>query len=542
VPALPARRLLAVAAAGVLLAWGAGVAGAADDATGAAGQFGFTTTGLTSNNIGTSRPSYGEPSFSTAPDGQHLLVSTPGCGGVCYWQSSDDGATWTGVKTAGSGGDSELDFVEHPDGSVTTLSADLALTDVGEQNSWINTSNDFGATWETSKQTSAGIEQDRQWLAHSPDGQNAYLVYHDAAAEAEVYAKATYNATTKTYDWARQDAAHPVNSPDQLAPPAVVTDAKPGDAVSVFDQGVNTYSGPMLIDNNNRDMYVVYSISDATSNTSTTQGVPPYGPVRSIAVAHSSDGGTTWTNRYAVVSPQSANNPAGEASNGTMFPWGFIDQAGTVYIVYDSTISLPGTDHYGYYYTYSKDKGATWSTPYRIDDPRIDGQGSVVFNTGAAVKPGVIDVAWLQKDLGSLGTNDGEWYPYFAQIEGADTATPHLVGRQKMSDTANHLGGVCIQGILCGIAPGSDDRSLADFFELAVNPKTGMAEVAYAQNAHNRPGEAGRGEVVFAKQTAQPPLSPGAALPEVPVAVLLPVLALVVIGVIALIRRRRGTS
>lgn len=535
------KRLLAVAATGVVLAAvGAGSAGAGGDTTDATGPFGITTTGLTSANIGTKAPSYGEPSFAAAPDGQHLLISTPGCGGVCYWYSSDDGATWGSTTTSGSGGDSELDFVPTPDGKVTTVSADLAIRD-----SFINTSHDFGQTWNTdgSQQTTAGIEQDRQWLAHSPDGATEYLVYHDFAAEAEVYAKGTWDATTKMFDWAQQDAVHPVNSPDQLAAPAVVTNAKAGDPVSVLDQGANTYSGPMLIDPNGKDMYVVYSISDATSNSSTAQGVPPYGPVRSIAVAHSSDGGSTWTNRYAVVSPQSLTNPAGEASNGTMFPWGFIDSAGTVYVVFDSTRSLAGTDHYGYYYTYSKDKGVTWSAPVRIDDPRSDGQGSVVFNTGAAVKPGVIDVAWLQKDTGSLSTTDGQWYPWFAQIENADTPNPHIVGKQKMADVANHNGGVCIQGILCGIAPGSDDRSLADFFELGVNPKTGMAEVAYAQNAHDRAGENGKGEVVFAKQTVQPPLSPGATLPEVPLSVLLPLSAVAALGAVTYRRRRvKATS
>jgi len=533
-------QLLAVTVAGTLLAWGAGAAGAAagGDSTDATGPFGITTTGLSADKIGTSTPNYGEPSFAAAPDGKHLVISTPGCGGVCYWFSSDDGATWGATKTSGSGGDSELDYVPTPDGKVTTVSADLAI-----RNSFINTSHDYGATWDTAVQTTAGIEQDRQWFAHSNNGASEYLVYHDFAAEAEVYAKGTWNATTKSFDWPQQDAAHPVNSPDQLAAPAVATDAKAGDPVSVLDQGANTYSGPMLVDpTNNNDMYVVYSISDATSNSSTAQGVPPYGPVRSIAIAHSSDGGTTWTNRYAVVSPQSLTNPAGEASNGTMFPWGFIDQAGTVYIVFDSTRTLAGTDHYGYYYTYSTDKGATWGAPVRLDDPRSDGAGSVVFNTGAAVRPGVIDVAWLQKDTGSLSTNDGQWYPWFAQVENADTPNPHIVGKQKVADVANHNGGVCIQGILCGIAPGSDDRSLADFFELGVNPVTGMAEIAYAQNAHDRAGEGGRGEVVFAKQTVQPALEPGPALPESPYLPLLPLAAVVALGGAVVWRRRSVNS
>lgn len=535
---MPRTPLLALAAAvSALVALGAGSAGAADDTTPATGAFGFTTTGLGNTS------SYGEPSFAAAPDGRHLLASTPGCGGICYWHSPDDGATWSSGTIAGSGGDSELDFVPTPDGKVTAVSADLALLDTSEQNSWINTSHDFGATWnDTTQQTSAGIEQDRQWLAHSPDGATEYLVYHDAAAEAEVYAKGTWNATTKTFDWPQQDAAHPVNSADQLAPPASLAAAKPGDPVSVLDQGANTYSGPMLVDNNGKDLYVVYSISDAGSNTSTAQGVPPYGPVRAVAVAHSADGGTTWTNRYAVVPAESATDPSGEVSNGTMFPWGFIDPAGTIYVVYDSTAAAPGTDHYGFYYVYSSDKGASWSKPVRLDN-LPDNAGSVVFNTGAAVKPGVIDVAWLQKDVGSLSTESGpteQWFPWFAQIDNANTADPHIVGAQKLTDVANHVGGVCIQGILCGIAPGSSDRSLADFFELAVNPVTGMAEVAYAQNAHDRPGDSpSKGEVVFAKQTVQPPLSPEATLPESPYLPLLPIAAVAALAGGVLGRRRR---
>jgi hypothetical protein len=537
-------RLLALGVAGsTLVALAAGSAGAADDSTPPSGAFGFTTTGMTAAPIGGSGINYGEPTLATAPDGQHVIISTPGCGGVCYWRSSDDGATWSSVKTTGAGGDSEVDFVPQTDGSVVTLSADLAFgkTD-SKQNSWINSSNDFGSTWSAPKTVSAGLEQDRQWFAHSPDGKTAYLVYHDFIAEAEVYAKGTYNATTKTFDWPQQDAGHPVNSPDQLAgvPNNPAAPPKPGDSVSVLDQGANTYSGPMLVDPNGQDLYVVYSISDAASNSDPNVGVPPYGPVRSIAVAHSSDGGTLWQNRYAVVAPSKVGSDGTkqQGTSGTMFPWGFIDPAGTVYVVFDSTNAQPGTDHYGFYYVYSKDKGASWSTPVRLDN-LPQGAGAVVFNTGAAVSPGVIDVAWLQKDTGGLGTNDGQWYPWFAQISAADTAHPTIVGTQKMADVANHNGGVCIQGILCGIAPGSSDRSLLDFFELTVNPKTGMAEAAYAQNAHDRSGENGKGEVVFAKQTVQPPLNPGATLPETPYLPLLPLAAVAVLGGAILWRRRR---
>jgi len=277
--------------------------------------------------------------------------------------------------------------------------------------------------------------------------------------------------------------------------------------VSLLDQGVNTFSGPMMVANNGKDFYVVYSISNLESNSTVGGGgLPPYGGVRGIVVAHSADAGKTWTNKYAVVAKTDPTDTSKEESTGTMFPWGFLDPAGNIYIVYGSTRDALGTDHYGYYYVYSTNKGKTWSTPRRIDGLK-PGAGSVVFNTGAAVNKGVIDVGWLQKDTSGIGETSGVWSPWFAQISAANTTHPHIV-RQKLTSLPNHKGGVCIQGILCGIAPGSGDRSLLDFFELAVNPKTHLAGIVYADNGGFRPGEGkNQGEVVFAAQTKQPKLA-----------------------------------
>jgi hypothetical protein len=80
--------------------------------------------------------------------------------------------------------------------------------------------------------------------------------------------------------------------------------------------------------------------------------------------------------------------------------------------------------------------------------------------------------------------------------------------QQAVTTIPNHKGGICLQGILCGVAPGSADRSLADFFELAVNPTTGLAGIAYADNNRLQlpPDRSGnpQGEVVFAAQTLTP--------------------------------------
>lgn len=479
-------RVLAVAALLVLggaAASAPAAAGPAADYTGPYGPFGFTTQGLGAT------ANYGEPSLALAPDGQHVAISTPGGGGVNYWLSADDGATFTTNKTtsARGGGDSELDFL--PNG--TLLSADLEVVD-----SNIKISKDFGKTFDTGR--AAGTEQDRQWLGHSPDGKTVYLVYHDFALEAEFIAVSKDAGQTWTTSPADQIL---VNSPDQLTAPGVAIGPTSGGPASVVDQGVNTFSGPILVDPNGQDLYVVYSISDLQSNVNPTAGVPPFGPVHGLVVAHSADAGKTWTNRYAVVSQPNPADPTKEEQTGTLFPWGFLDPAGNVYVVFNSNRGNVGTDKFHTYYAYSTDKGAHWSAPIKVDDLPLSGPGSTVYNTGAAVSPGVIDLAWYQSDNGVPSSDKSVFTPHFAQVVAANTDSPTITS-QALSTLPNHRGGICLQGILCGVGPGSSDRSLLDFFELAVNPQTHLAAIAYADNAR-LPAQNGKvtGEVVYARQT-----------------------------------------
>jgi hypothetical protein len=433
-------------------------------------------------------PAYAEPTIAIASDGRHVVMSTPGSdaqgnGTVQIWYSKDDGKTWrhTYNTADGGGGDSEVDFL--PNG--TLLSADLRI-----QDSFIQMSRDYGATW--APMGPAGTEQDRQWLAHAPNG-TAFLNYHDIVLEAEWYTASPDGG--KTWSTSLLDQ-HLVNSPNQIAPPAIVGNG--GDA-SIIDQGVNTFSGPMVVAPNGVDYYVFYGISDLQTNINPQSGVPPFGRPRQLVVAHSGDAGQSWTNRVAY---EVATNPNGaaEADAISFWPWGFVDSAGTVYGVFNSTEGAP-TDHFHQYYVFSKDKGATWSAPVKIDGLPM-GQGAAVYGTGDDVRKGVIDIAWYQSNTGTPANDQSFWTPWFAQITGADTAHPK-VKRQAVTNIPNHHGGICLQGILCGIAPGSSDRSLLDFFELAVNPKTKMAQIAYADN-YRLGDNHDIGTVVFAKQTKAP--------------------------------------
>jgi hypothetical protein len=413
---------------------------------------------------------YGEPSLALTQDGKHIAVCVPGgVGDTSDWYSSDDGRSFktSHTKSQNGGGDCELDFL--PNG--TLLNADLEVSD-----SAIRYSKDFGATWQGT--ATAGVEQDRQWFAHSKDGKKAYLVYHDFVAEGEFYAESDDGGLT----WPTQLAAQPVNGGDQLALPGNGA-GRPGDSASLVDQGGNTFSGPMVISPDQQDTYVMYSVSDAQSNA--TGSTPPYGPTRGIVVAHRGPEDSSFTNKYAVPSD-------GTSVSGAIFPWGTVDAAGNVYVLYNSDKGSPS--HFHTYYSVSTDKAKTWHAPVKVDDNPL-AAGAQIYATGMGGAAGVVDLAWYGAATGSgPADNASVWNIHFAQVRNATAANPTITRAEVAPKDPIHVGNICLNGLLCILG---GDRSLADFMELVVGPD-GMANIAYADNA----GFGGKaGHVMFAKQT-----------------------------------------
>ena len=424
---------------------------------------------------------YGEPSLAVSTKGK-IAVCTPG-GADNMWLSSDDGKTFRTTKTTSpnGGGDCELEYL--PNGDL--LNAALEVTD-----SNVHISHDDGKTWSevatpNSPQNqndpgAVGFEQDRQWFAHTPDGKNVFLVYHDFVAEAEFYASSTDGGKT----WDYTNAANPVTAPDQGAAPGIAKTPANGDAASIIDQGVNTFSGPMVISPDGRDYYVAYALSNAQSNATSTNP-PGFGHPKGIVVAHKGPESTTFTNKYAVVS-------TGNETNSADFPWLTIDKKGNLYVVYASDIGSPG--HYHMYYEYSTNKAATWSKPIQIDGDAL-AQGVHIYPAGMGGADGVLDVAWYETNAASADDKTAFWHAEFAQIRGAHTKP--TIARAQLSDDAIHHADICLNGTLCALG---GNRKLLDFFELAIGPD-GLAQVAYADDYE---AVSGKGEVVWAKQKSGP--------------------------------------
>jgi hypothetical protein len=382
---------------------------------------------------------FAEPSIDLDHAG-NIYVTAPGGAGVQMWRSFDGGFTFDHkeIGAPNGGGDAEIEFTLSDVG----FTADLEIED-----SAVSRSTDRFETW---TQQPVGIEQDRQWLGHYCD-QTIFLGYHDFVLEAELMNRSDDGGIT----W------------DTVPTPVSPNGSAPGgqDVEIAADQGVNTFSGPVVVDQHTGDVYIVFAISSAEGNVVT--GTPPFGEPEQIVVGVSHDNGHTFDLRLV-------KGGGVGALAGVIFPWITIDKAGTVYISFAGRDTA--ADPINVFLSYSKDRGDTWSKPYRVNQ---DATGHAhIYTTISAGDAGVVDVAWYTASTQDPSSADNDWFVDFAQVRNASSAKPQIKQSRPYPNSIHH-GDICLEGILCILG---GDRSLLDFFQIQVGPD-GMANIAFANNA-----------------------------------------------------------
>jgi hypothetical protein len=381
---------------------------------------------------------FGEPSIDVTHSG-FIFVTAPGGAGVQMWRSFDGGLTFDHREIAsdGGGGDSEIEF------SSTDLgfTADLRITD-----SAVSSSRNL---FESYDQQGVGIEQDRQWLAHWCDRQ-VFLGYHDFVLEAEMLNRSDDGGRT----WS--------TAPTLISPPGTAPGSE--DAQVAANQGANTFSGPVVVDQQTGDVYITFAISSAAGNVLT--GTPPFGDPEQIVVGVSHDNGHTF--HLHLVKRGGVG-----AIAGAIFPWITIDRGGNVYVSWAGreTSSQP----LDIFVAYSTDHGDDWSPPYRVNR---DVGNAHIYSTISAGDTGVLDVAWYSATTPDPSSSSNDWHVDFAQVRNANTMSPSIKQSRPYPSSIHH-GDICLQGILCLLG---GDRSLLDFFQLQVGPD-GRANIAFANNA-----------------------------------------------------------
>ncbi len=388
--------------------------------------------------------------------------------GPLEWHSYDGGTTWSQPVPFDLSGSVRG---EDDDVAVNT-NGNLLATDLDVSTASVQISTDQGKTFNAGTQTAP--EDDRPWLTAA--GQNVYVAYHDFAAEAPVVCTSHDGGNT-------------------FATCIQAFGADP----SVTNCAENTIPARALaVDPTNSSLNFLYSCSTASENLQH----PPFGPLHDYYLAHSTDGGLTWTTHKVFA----ADTSGGKAPNyANIFGTLAIDSGGNYYALFDGTADDKNADTnpYHVYLEVSTDHGQTWSRPIQVDQD-AKGAGTHVLAHLAVTTPGNVDVVWYGTSAtgepngvcgtllsqspctDSRGKADGfppytdpnapAWNVYLAQSTNVLSSRPTF--KQAVANaTPTHYGEICTNGIVCG----SSDRSLLDFISVAVDCK-GLAHIAYAGN------------------------------------------------------------
>jgi hypothetical protein len=441
-------------------------------------------------------PSLAIDTSPTASRGDIYAAAIGDSNGPLEWHSYDGGTTWSQpvpFDTNGPERGLDQDIVVNTNGDVLATDLDLAYASV-------QISKDQGKTFDAGTQTA--FEDDRPWITAA--GQNVYVAYHDFAGETPVVC-----------------TSHDGGNTFPTCLPAFGGDASAANCVE------NTVpSRSLAIDPTDFSLNFMYSCSTAAENAQH----PPFGPLHDYYLAHSTDGGLTWTT-HTVFQADTSN---GKAPNyGNIFGTLAIDSAGNYYALFDGTAddNNADTNPYHVYLVVSTDHGQTWSKPIQVDHD-ANGAGTHELAHLAVTSPGNVDVVWYGTTAtgepngvcgtevsqspctDSSGRPDGfppytdpkapAWNVYMAQSTNA-LSVSRTFTQVTVNPTPTHYGEICSNGIVCG----SSDRSLLDYISVAVDCK-GLAHIVYGGNTKAQE-TAGQVFVHEANQTGGTALAPPAA-------------------------------
>ena len=474
----------------------------------------------------------GEPSIAAGPSGE--LYDTTPSGGTVLYKSTDGGATWSQTATADpSSGD---DCVSTDQSGALYLCNLAGSPSAAPLQADVWKSVDDGSTWQygnNSFDTSpAGnacgtscnpFGVDRDWVdAYIPpngstNGALVVLMYHDFYGPSQIWV----NIST--------DGGKTFGPPEDIL--ANLTAAGvPQAVVAQADSACNTVPTGVRIEKTGPHPGRIYAswIASDPESPATGCNVTQSEAFHNLFVAWSDDGGKTWT-------PQLAYDAGIGHDVSTPFASFTLDNQGNPYVAFTTqpqsanpaacaaegpagTLQADTSCAYHMWVAWSSDGGTTWdggggtvpgsaAVAYEVDPsaaPQTD-----VFPAIAAGNPGSVDVAWLGTNQteptdpigkfdpgGCAGPGPGNgnptFYPptckwnLFAAQSLNLTASPAKASftLTQVTSTPMHVGDICNLGIFC-VDPNSN-RNLLDFISETVDPTTGLAHIAYADDVANK--------------------------------------------------------
>jgi hypothetical protein len=334
-------------------------------------------------------------------------------------------------------------------------------------------STDRANTFSTPNPATAGVPfDDRMWLDALDDPKHVYMEYHDFGTTSQIFVQRSADGGQNYIDAA-----------GTVVPPA---DAMKGGAVG---PPTGNIAGQIKVDRSHTashgNLYQIFvGPHDATDNA---HNDAIYLNTVYVGVASPKlTTGETLSFTVHQIYTCGAGSTCGGAGLGNLFPALAVDSFGNVYAVWSNNTDI--------YYSYSMDHGTTWSPAITVTQTQA-GKANL-FPWVAAEADGHVAIAWYGADqVGNSNTmpTGTQWNVFVAETVHGHASTPGFT-LNKATDHSNHTGSISTRGLNL-LMP--SDRSLADFFQIAIDPTNHLINIAYADN---HPGGGGTAVTYFTRQ------------------------------------------
>jgi hypothetical protein len=380
-----------------------------------------------------------------------------------YEGQPDCGTVTTFCMTSGlapGGGDGDV-AVNASDPSNMFI-PNLAVVSLAAAEVTASHSTDRADTFSPPISAAAGVPfDDRMWIHALDDAKHVYMEYHDFGTTSQIFVQRS-NDGGRTYT----DAAL-----STVVPPA---DAMTGGAVG---PPTGNIAGQIKVDRSHTpshgNLYQIFVGPNSVPDNANSLINAVYVGVASPTLM---TGETLMFNVVKIFSCVPGTT-CGAAGLGNLFPALAVDDFGNVYAVWSD-----GTD---IYYSYSMTHGTSWlptAGPIKVtqvSQPATQATKSNVFPWVAADANGHVAIAWYGADAGGNSNTQPpttQWNVFVAETVNGHASAP-VFTLSTATDHSNHKGQISTGGLT-----GNSDRSLADFFQIAIDPTNHLINIAYADN------------------------------------------------------------
>jgi len=355
---------------------------------------------------------------------------------------------------APGGGDGDV-AVNAPDSSNANI-PNLAVVSLSAAEVTGSRSTNRADTFSTPDPATTGVPfDDRMWIDGLNDTSHVYMEYHDFGTTSQIFVQRSSDGG-ETYSGALGVAIDAATEPSVGPPSGNIAGQIKVDNSSCSSHG-NLYQifvGPANpVDNSNN--------SNAFFNTAYV------GVATGVSVTSPT---LTFTDYKIFTCGAGSTCPTG-AGLGNLFPGIAVDSFGYVYATW--------SDNTDVYYSYSTTLGARWSPAIKVTRNTSQAGKVNLFPWIAADANGHVAVAWYGADQvgnsNSVSATNTHWNVFVAESVNGHALSPVFTFSQA-TDHSNHTGQISTGGLT-----GASDRSLADFFQIGMDPNH-LVNIAFADN------------------------------------------------------------